>query len=84
MVPLDNNLNGNCRQPKELAETMLGFCRNWYGEGREGRWNCNKDGEVHPLAKLDERGEQLMEHLMTGEYDANCLVGEEMPMPVRN
>jgi hypothetical protein len=40
-------------KPKELAETMVEFCRNWYGEGREGRRNCKKGGTAHPLAKLD-------------------------------
>ena len=37
-------------KPTVLAETMMEFCRNWYGEGREGRWNCNATGEIHPLA----------------------------------
>ena len=70
-------------EPKEVAETMVEFCRNWYGEGREGRWNCTKEGMVHPLAKLDERGEQLMQHLMDGCYDEECGKGEEMPQAVR-
>jgi hypothetical protein len=62
---------------------MMKFCRNWYGEGREGRWNCNEKGGIHPLAKLDDRGEQLMEHLMEGNYEANCEKGEELPLAVQ-
>ena len=70
-------------KPTVLAETMMEFCRNWYGEGREGRWNCNATGGIHPLAKLDERGERLMEHLMAGNYESNCEAGEELPPAVQ-
>jgi hypothetical protein len=56
--------------PMEVA-TLIDFCRKWYEEGREGRWNVDGEGKVHPLARMDSRGEELTtsaKKKTTGKY----------------
>jgi hypothetical protein len=59
----------------------MAFCRKWYGEGQEGRWNVDCDGTARPMARMDSRGEELMEALVEGNYDEICNEGDEEGMP---
>jgi hypothetical protein len=47
-------------EPEEVSKTLIKFCRKWCGEGREGRWNVDEEGNAHPLTNMDLRGEELM------------------------
>lgn len=72
-------------EPKDVSKTLIKFCRKWYGEGREGRWNVDAAGNAHPLAKMDFRGEVLMKALVDGNYEsiARDDEGEKLPDAVK-
>ena len=64
-------------EPEEVSKTLIKFCRKWYGEGREGRWNVDEEG------KMDLRGEELMTALISGDYDSVARENEEEELPGR-
>jgi hypothetical protein len=72
-------------EPKDVSKTLITFCKKWYGEGREGRWNSDSAGNAHPLAKMDRRGDELMTALINGNYEsiAREEEGEKLPAAVK-